>query len=43
MPAELLAAVFARIRAGATTVPEEPERALLAEAAFMVNGQVAAR
>ena len=38
MPAERLAAVVTRIRAGATTVPEERERALLAEAAFMMNG-----
>ena len=38
MPAKQLAAVVACIRAGATTVLEERERALLAEAAFMMNG-----
>ena len=53
LPAEQLAALFARIRAGAMTVPEERERALLAEvgfrdvvrcfAAFTMNGWVAAR
>jgi hypothetical protein len=45
MPAEQLAAVFARIRANTTTATEERERALLAEAGCRdaVNGQAVAR